>query len=168
VTRQTVIVQWPNPYDPGYNSIGQLVQDSTFVVLGTLGAAIPQPDGSQVDPINVQTSYGYTDPRVELGISSAEFDAANLSVGGTYIFFYASDPVDNIDCIAGGVRGVMAYDASTDTVTRLDQNANSQIPQSQTLEQFIVEVQAAQQAISSQPETNLPPMCSASATGLNG
>lgn len=59
----------------------------------------------------------------------------------------------------------MAYDAATDTVTRLDDSRNSQIPRSQPLEQFASSVEAAQKLFSTQPIRNQPPVCSLSATG---
>lgn len=56
VTPSTVIVHYPNPYDPGYSTIDQLVQDSTFIVLGTLLPATPGVDQTEI-PLCI-TRYG--------------------------------------------------------------------------------------------------------------
>jgi hypothetical protein len=155
VTPSTVINTYPNPYDPGYTNMDQLVQDSIGIALGTLEA--PEPgvasDGHEVMayPVSVRQSFDHV-PETSLGVDQAEVTAAHLSVGDTYIFFwgYDSSPDDTV-CIVGGVRGVMAYDAATGTVTRLDHSTNSQIPRSQTLEQFARSVTAAQQLIGTVP-----------------
>lgn len=172
VSQTTINVTYPSPYNPGYTSMDQLVADSTFIVLGTLGPPTTEPgaSGSTITyyPINLQQSFSEVAPRNTLTVGSAEFSAANLSVGGTYVFFWANDQVDKTVCIVGGVRGVMAYNSATDTVTRLDNSANSQIPKSQTLEQFESSVQNALNLLRTQPVQNSSPMCSPSATGLSG
>jgi hypothetical protein len=163
-------VTYPNPYNPGYTTIAQLVKDSTFIVMGTVGDPVtgPTQGGGTVEvyPINVERSFGTYPPRMAIGLSSAEFKAGSLAVGGTYLFFWASDPVDNTFCVVGGVRGMFAYDSASDTVTTVADNSASQIPQSQTLEQFNSAVLAAETQLQSQPLTNPPPTCSASATGI--
>ena len=132
----------PNPYKPQYNTIAELVRDSGAIVLGSLQgspAVTRTKDGSVIHyPINVQQNFGAFSPRTVLTVSSTEVTAAKLSLSGTYIFFWTVIPrsVLRPARIVGGIRGVMAYDASTDTVTRLASNATSQIPRSQTLEQF--------------------------------
>ena len=164
-----MINNYPNPYDPGYSTIDQLVRDSTFIVLGTLVPAGVGKDESSssatVYPISVQQSLG-TVPPISLNVSQAEVTAAHLGVGEAYVFFWGADPTDKTACIVGGVRGVMAYDAVTDTVTRLDDSTTSQIPKSQTLEQLNSSVYAAQDRFGNQPIQNQPPICAPSATGI--
>jgi hypothetical protein len=169
VTPSTVINTYPNPYDPGYSTIDQLVWDSTFIVLGTLGPPGVGADqsGSSVTvyPILVKQSLG-TVPPISLNVSQAEVTAAHLGVGDAYVFFWGADPTDKTACIVGGVRGVMAYASSTDTVSRLDDSTGSQIPKSQTLQQLVSAVTAAQDLFRSKPIRNQPPNCSPSATGI--
>ena len=131
-----------------------------------------QPPVETADPttyyqIQVQRTLSDQDPRNELFVSADVMKAARLGPSGTYIFFWAEDTTNNRTCIVGGVRGVMADDPSTGTVTRLDQNAYSQILRTQTLEQLQSSVRAAINVIQKQPATNLPPACSLSATGLS-
>ncbi len=169
VTPSTAVVQYPNPYDPGYTTIDQLVRDSTFIVLGSLrpaGAAKDQ-NGNIVTvyPIAIQRDFG-SNPPISLNVSQAEVNAAHLTTGGDYIFFWGADTSEKTACIVGGVRGVMAYDSSTDTVTRIDQSTASQVPRSQSLQQFAASVQAAQSQLSSEPIANQPPICAPSATAL--
>jgi hypothetical protein len=169
VTPSTETNVYPNPYDPGYSTIDQLVPDSTFIVMGTLEAASPGVDMNgnirMSYPISVQYSFEAI-PRNTLTVLQSEVTAANLTVGSTYIFFWAAGT--NTVCIVGGVRGVMAYDAATNTVTRLDNSSSSQIPQSQSLDQFANAVKNAI-PIGVQPmSTDAPPVCSPSATGLPG
>ncbi len=169
VTPSTEVNTYPTPYSPGYTSIAQLVEDSTFIVLGTLqsGASLKDGNGDVVTayPIDVQQSLG-TVPPVGLNVSQAEVMAAGLSVGNSYIFFWGADTADDAACIVGGVRGVMSYDPTSDTVTRLDKSTSSQVPQSQTLEQLESSVRSAQITFGQQPIRNQPPICSPSATGL--
>ena len=169
VSPSTVINTYPNPYDPGYSTINQLVRDSTFIVLGTLGPAGVRKDQSgrsvTVYPISVQQSLG-TVPPTSLNVSQAEVTAAHLGVGDAYVFFWGADPTDKTACIVGGVRGVMAYDAATGTVTMLGNSTSSQIPKSQTLEQLNSSVYAAQELCRNQPIRNQPPICSPSATEI--
>ena len=171
VTHPTAIVSYPNPYDPGYNTVAQLVGDSGYVVVGTLGpvATATGQDGTPTTyyQINVQKTLSDQDPRNELFVSSSVVTAARLSPTGTYIFFWAEDTADKRDCIVGGVRGVMTLNPSTSTVTRLDQNTSSQIPRTQTLTELESSVQAAINTLQTKPITNLPPACSLSATGLS-
>lgn len=181
VTPPTITNVYPSPYDPGYTTIEQLVNDSTFIVRGSLEAGSPIVDANGTTvmayPISVQESFK-VNPPVTLSVLQNEVTAAKLSVGSTYIFFWAASDnttgsettavQDTKICIVGGVRGVMAYDAATDTVTRLDHSSNSQIPQSQTLEQFAAAVENAI-PIGAQPiSTTAPPVCAPSATGLPG
>jgi hypothetical protein len=162
---------YPDPYDPGYSTISELVKDTTFIVVGTLQDPVTAPSANggtvAIYPIDVQQDVGTYAPRMAIGVSSAEFNAGNLSVNGTYIFFWASDSVDQTQCIVGGARGMFACDAAADTVARLDDNSQSQIPQTQSLEQFSEAVAAAQAQYQAQPLTNLPPMCTPSATGID-
>lgn len=37
VTRRTVIIHWPDPYQPTYDTVGSLVDDSGVIALATLG-----------------------------------------------------------------------------------------------------------------------------------
>jgi hypothetical protein len=155
-----------NVYSSDYATIYELVRDSTFIVLGTLDPEISG-SGQTGYPIEVQQTFGINNPRTSIGVSVAEFNAAKLSVGGTYVFFWGIDSAERVACIVGGVRGVMAYDPSSDTVTRLDTSATSHIPRVQTLEQLTSSVSAAVNEVVAEPATNPRPVCSPSATGLS-
>jgi hypothetical protein len=163
-------VTYPNPYNPGYSTIAQLVRDSTFIVMGTLGdpetATGQGGDTVTLYPIVVQQDFGTYSPRMAIGISAAELKAGNLDPNGTYIFFWASDPVDNTFCVVGGARGMFVYDSGSGTVTRVADSASSQVPPSQSLDQFSGAVVAAETQDRSQPISNPPPTCSTSATGI--
>jgi hypothetical protein len=161
----TTIVQYPNPYAPSYDTLESLAADASFVVLAKVEPEIPtNPPGYPLD--DYLLLGGQDGP--DIGISVQEFQAAHLTVGNSYVFFYAFDPVDKTDCIVGGVRGVLAYDPSTQTVTRIDNNAASQIPQQQTLTQFKAALTSAENVIEGGTEVgNLPPMCLPAATGLS-
>jgi hypothetical protein len=166
----TVIVHYPTPYDPGYITIDQLVQDSTFIVLGTLQPAGAGSDSSgnvvMAYPISWQQVFGTTPP-IGLNVSQAEVSAAHLSVGKEYVFFWSADLTNKTACIVGGVRGVFGYDSSTGAVTRLDDSTASEIPTSESLGQFSSAVAAARELLSSEPmRSPSPPVCSPSATGL--
>jgi hypothetical protein len=169
VTPSTVIVHHRKPYDPGYSTIDQLVQDSTFIVLGTLLPATHGVDQTEktvvIYPIRPQRDFDSVPP-ITLTITPAEVTAARLRVGETYVFFWAADPAEKTACLVGGVRGVMSYNKPTDTVTRLDTSRESQIPLTQSLEQFSSSVNAAQDLFSHEPIRNQPPVCSPAATGL--
>jgi hypothetical protein len=165
----TVFEHYPTPYAPSYSTIYGLVQDSTFVVLGTLqpGGAGKNQNGELVTvcPIAIQQDFGTTPP-ISLNVSQAEVTAANLAVGSTYAFFWGADPIDKTACIVGGVRGVMSYDTRTSTLTRLDDAKGSEIPRTQSLKQFSSSIRAAYSRIGHQPNRNQPPICSSSATRL--
>jgi hypothetical protein len=155
-----------NVYRPDYATIYELVRDSTFIVLGALDPEISG-SGQTGYPIEVQQSFGINNSRTSIGVSVAEFNAAKLSVGGTYVFFWGIDSAERVACIVGGVRGVMAYDPSSDTVTRLDTSATSQIPRVQTLGQLTSSVSAAVNEVVAEPAANPRPVCSPSGTGLS-
>ena len=91
MTPSTIINTYPNPYDPGYTTIDQLVEDSVYVALGTLEAPQSGADssGNEVTayPVSVQQSFTYT-PGIPPSVDQAEVTAANLAVGNTYIFFW--------------------------------------------------------------------------------
>jgi hypothetical protein len=165
----TVINHYPGSYDPGYTTVGQLVRDSTFIVTGALRHAQPGRDQSgkvvMSYPITTEKILG-TVPPISLTVSRAEVAAANLRVGETYLFFWTADPAERTACIVGGVRGVLSYDAATDTVTRLDHSVGSDIPRTQSFEQLATSVDAAQTLFSHQAIRNQPPVCSPSATGI--
>jgi hypothetical protein len=138
--------------------------DSTFIVIATVGAQQPAPGGY---PLYVENILGGTNElKVTIGIGTEEFDAAHLTVGGTYVFFYGVDSTDKAECIVGGVRGVFAYDPTTQVVTRLDQDPTSQIPRTQTLTQLQDAINASENADAGKPIANIPPLCESSATGL--
>lgn len=163
VTYPTVNVTYPNPYSPSYSTVASLVNDATFVIVGEVEAEGDLP----YYPINIQTSLGLNYPHNGTDISPAEVQAADLTVGDSYVFFIGYDQQHPYTCVVGGVRGVFAYDATTDTVTRLDQGTPSQIPDTQTLEQLQAEVTAAYESNSSNPiPVPGPPVCDSSATGL--
>jgi len=159
----TTVINYPNPYQPSYDTVASLVDDSTFIVIASIGSET----SINTYPLNVQQAIGATPPRVTIGISSGEFTAAHLAVGSTYIFFYGVDPTENKSCIVGGIRGVFAYDPTSGTVTRIDQSSSSTIPATQTLSQLETSINAAEQANAAQPQANTPPVCDSSATGLS-
>jgi len=159
----TTIIDYPNPYHPSYATVAALANDSAYIVIATVESEDPTRGGYG---LNVEISLGTTSPRVLIGIVTAEFDAAHLTVGGDYIFFYGIDPIDNSACIVGGVRGVFAYDASSQTVTRIDRSMPSQIPNTQTLAQLEAALRASEQAHVGQPMANIPPLCESTATRL--
>ena len=158
--------------------MAQLVDDSEEVALGTLGSAGGTFTGRDGTP---ETFYPIEVQRVLSGPSRASIfigqnlvKADGLSPSGTYVVFWAGpdDPAGTpygASCVTGGTRGVMAYDSSTDTVTRLDDNSNSQIPQTQTLEQLESAIQAEIAVIAARPAIveSPPPACTLSATGMN-
>ena len=164
-------VTYPDPYNPGYSTISQLVKDSTFILVGTLGQPQTATGSSgatvTVYPIAVDQDLGTYAPRMAVGLSSAEVKAGNLSTSETYIFFWASDPVDNSFCVVGGVRGMFSYDPTSDSVTRISQNPSSEIPQAQSMTQFTDAVVSAETQFRSEPITNAPPACAQSATGIS-
>ncbi len=163
VTLPTVVVHRPSPYDPGYHTVGELVHDSTFIVVGTL-----QGPSSQAYLITVQKVLGGTDPRTLIAVSPSLVQAAGLRLGVPYVFFWGAEgyPLRG-ECIVGGVRGVMTFDPATDTVTRLDDEPGSEIPRTQTLAQLSTEIQQVEAATARAPlELPPAPVCSSSATGL--
>ena len=170
ITLPTVHIHRPNPYDPGYHTVGQLVHDSFFIFVGVLLGTPSCTSGAAVScyqPISVQKDLGGTDPRIGIGVPSAEVAAAKLTPATTYVFFWAVQTNPGDACIVGGVRGVMAYDAATNTVTRLDNSSDSRIPRSQTLDQLQSEIQQVEAATARAPEELPPaPVCSSSATGV--
>jgi hypothetical protein len=113
------------------------------------------------------TTLGTSSVRVGIGISSAEFNAAGLTVGSEYVVFYGVSPADGSGCVVGGIRGVFAFDAMSGTVTRIDRSANSIIPVTESLSQLRVALSAAEQATAGQPQANAPPVCDSSATGIS-
>jgi hypothetical protein len=159
----------PDAYDPGYSTIDELVKDSTFIIAGTLE---PEQSGKGQDgsiaesyPITTEKALG-TVPPIALSVTPAEVGAAQLRVGNLYVFFWAADSTAKTACIVGGVRGVMAYNATTDIVTGLDDSSTSQIPRAQSYEQLAGAVEAAEKVLNPQPTASRPPVCSPSATGL--
>src|ERR1022692_2187602 len=161
VSVPTTIVTYPNPYHPSYDTIASLVYDSDYIVIATLGA------GAQGgDELQVEAQLGFNDPRTLIGVTTAEINAAHLTSGDTYIFFYGVDTVDKLECVVGGVRGVFAYNPTTQIVTRIDQSTPSQIPNTQTLTQLETAINDEESIESAEPISNGPPLCSSSATGL--
>jgi len=170
ITIPTVKVHRPNPYDPGYHTVGQLVHDSFFVFVGVLAgtpSCTPGAAANCYQSISVQRDIGGIDPRIGIGVPVVEVTAAKLTPATTYVFFWGVQAQPRAVCIVGGVRGVMAYDAATNTVTRLDSSTDSRIPRSQTLGQLQSEIQQVEAATARAPE-ELPPaqVCSSSATGV--
>src|SRR6185437_1691751 len=137
-------------------------------VLGTLGPTSTAPglDGSQTTYYQIQIQRVLNDepqPPISLYVSANVVEAAKLSLTGTYIFFWAG-PDDPGRCIVGGVRGVMAYDLSSDMVTRIDNNGTSHIPRTQNLATLRSSIQAALSVIAERRPviTNSPAACSLS------
>jgi hypothetical protein len=156
-------VTYPTPYHPSYDTIASLVDDSDYIVIATVGS-----QGSTVGgyPLDVQNVLGFSAPHTLIGVTTAEFNAAHLTVGSTYVFFYGIDTVDNTDCIVGGIRGVFAYDPTTQTVMSLNQDVTSQITNTQTLAQLRNSINAEESLLSTEPISNGPPVCASTATGL--
>ena len=174
----TTYLTYPTPYNPGYDSVAQLVDDSQEIVVGTIGPSggtFTGRDGNPETfyPVEVQkVLYGPTINAIFVGQNL--FDAAGLNHSGTYVFFWAGPDVPDDtpyggSCITGGTRGVMAYDSSADAVTRLDDNSNSQIPRSQSFAQLEGEVQAESAVLAARPAfvMSAPPACTPSAIGMN-
>jgi len=161
VSVPTTIVTYPTPYAPSYDTIDSLVDDSDYVVVASIGSAIA---GGY--PLSIQSVLSFTAPKTPLSITTGEFNAADLQVGGTYVFFYGIDTIDNSNCIVGGARGVLGYDPTTQTVTRLDQSVASQIPDSESFAQLQNAVAVEENNLSAEPISNGPPVCASSATGL--
>jgi hypothetical protein len=166
----TVHVHRPNPYDPGYHTVGQLVHDSFFIFVGVLVGTPACTSGAPArcyQSISVQKDLGGTDPRIGIGVPSVEVLAAKLTPATTYVFFWGVQANPGDACIVGGVRGVMTYDALTNSVTRLDNSTDTRIPRSQTLVQLQSEIQQVEAATARAPEELPPaPVCSSSATGV--
>lgn len=114
----TMSVNRPNPYDSGYHTVGQLVHDSFIVVLGSLQGPVA---GSYF--INIDKELA-GDTKTSIGLSSALVSALKLDPNRSYVFFCGTEgyPLTGGACIIGGERGVMAYDAATNTITRLDKS----------------------------------------------
>ena len=156
-------VNRPTPYDPGYHTVGQLVHDSFIVVLGSLQGPV-----ARGYLINIDKELA-GDTKTSIGLSMALVSALKLDPRRSYVFFYGAEgyPLKGGACIIGGERGVMAYDAATNTVTRLDNSTDSRIPRSQSLEQLQSEIQQVKSATARAPEELPPaPVCSSSATGV--
>lgn len=164
ITMPTVNVNRPTPYDPGYHTVGQLVHDSFIVVLGSLQGPVA---GGYLIKIDKELAG---DTKTSIGLSSALVSALKLDPSRSYVFFYGVEgyPLKGGACIVGGQRGVMAYDAATNTVTRLDNSTDSRIPRSQSLDQLQSELQQVEAATARAPEELPPaPVCSSSATGVS-
>jgi hypothetical protein len=109
------------------------------------------------------------DTKTTIGLSSALVSALKIDPGQPYVFFYGAEgyPLKGGACIIGGERGVMGYNAATNTVTRLDTSTDSQIPRSQTLSQLESEIEQVEAATARAPEELPPaPVCASSATGV--
>jgi hypothetical protein len=106
VVPSTTIVKYPNPYRPSYSNLDALIDDSLWIVIAQVEPE-QSTDGS-VYPLLVEQGLGGLEPRSGISVLPAEFNAAHLTVGATYLFFYGSDAVDNTNCIVGGVRGVFS------------------------------------------------------------
>ena len=161
MTLPTTIVTYPNPYRPSYDTVASLVRDSIYIVIATVGGG-----GQGGEELQIQGQLGFNNPRTPIGVTTAEINAAHLISGDSYIFFYGADTVDKTVCIVGGVRGVFAYNPTTQIVTRIDQSIPSQIPNTQTLAQLETAINDEESIESAQPVSNGPPLCSSSATGL--
>ncbi len=145
-----------------------LVDDSDFIVLGTLKRPPSTAPGASY-LIDIARIIGGGSPPINIFVSPAEVHAAKLITRKTYVFFWGAEgsPLKGGACIIGGRRGVMAYNAASQTVTRLDHNSQSTIPRTQTLRQLSAEVQQAAAATARAPiEVAQAPVCAPSATGL--
>ena len=169
----TATTIYPHPCHPGYNTVAELVSDSADIVVGTLGptSTAQGQDGSQTTYYQIQIQQVLNDeppPPISLYVSANVVEAAKLSPTGNYIFFWAG-PDDPGRCIVGGVRGVMAYDPSSEMVTRLDNNGTLHIPRTQTLAALRSSIQVALSVIAERRPviSNPPPACSLSATGIS-
>jgi hypothetical protein len=140
-----------------------LWDDAAFIFMAVVEPLDTAPGGYE---LNVVQWFGQEDRGGGgVGITTQEFNAAQLKVGGTYVFFYAIDPGDQSTCIVGGTRGVFSYNPTAQTLTRIGASAASRVPSVQTLTQFESTLTALLDAEKNVIH-NLPPMCRASATGL--
>jgi hypothetical protein len=177
----TTIVDWGN-YHPSYNTVAQLYADSNdLVFIATVDPFVandPGP-GATFAPFDLTTATFLasppTPPDIILGVPQGQPGDVPLLVGHTYLVFFGIDTSVGTEpqtCIVGGQRGLFDYDRATQTVTRTDANASSQIPRTLTLAQMTAEIRAAQAATptdvgsSTDPEKwPPPPVCALSATG---
>jgi hypothetical protein len=161
----STIVSYPSPYRPAYDTLQSLVNDSEYIF-----TAIIEPEtvlgGEEQYPLNVQRVFSYTDPRMFTAIFPSEVNAAHLSVGGQYLFFYGQDIVDNTFCIVGGVRGVFLFNSKAQTITRISTNSGSQIPKTQSVKMFLAALAPEVKLAASRELHNGPPVCQSSATGI--
>jgi hypothetical protein len=176
----TTIVNWGD-YQPPYNTVAELYADSDHLVfiatVDPLVANDPTP-GATFAPFDLSTaqflSSPPTPPEISLGIPQDQPGDIPLVVGHRYLVFFAIDYSNEPawkTCTVGGRRGLFDYDAATQTITRTDDDAASQIPRTLSLAQMTAEVKAAAAAAptdvgsASDPEKWPPaPVCALSAT----
>jgi hypothetical protein len=148
----TTIVHWGD-YDPPYNTVAELYAGSDqLVFIATVDPLVAndQTPGTTFAPFDLRTaqflSSPPTPPDIALGIPQGQPGDVPLVVGQRYLVFFAIDYSDDPafkTCVVGGQRGLFDYDAATQTVTRTDDNAASQIPRTLSLAQMTAEVKAA-------------------------
>lgn len=176
----TTIVHW-GAYHPPYDTVAELYADSDeLVFIATVDPFVandPTP-GATFAPFDLTTaqflSSPPTPPEISLGIPQGQPGDVPLEVGHRYLVFFAIDYSDEpgwTTCIVGGQRGLFDYDTATQSVTRTDDNAASQIPCTLSLALMTAEVKAAAAAAptdvgsASDPEKEPPaPVCAPSAT----
>lgn len=157
----TTIVTW-GTYRPSYNTIGALAADSTSVFIATVGQASTTTPDAPVPLVPRHVLLGTVRTGPYLTVTQAK--ALGMITGHTYLVFYGIDTTagDPTSCIVGGHRGVFAFDATTNVVTRLDDNPQSQIARTEHL--AVIERQITF------PGGPIPvpplPVCAPSATGI--
>jgi hypothetical protein len=139
-----------------------LFKDSAFIFIADVEPFEPALHGY---PLAVTQWFSQEDRSAGIAITSKEFNAAHLTVGASYLFFYALDRKDRTTCIVGGTRGVFGYNVTTQTLTRIGASPKSRVPSVQSLAQFQQTFSALLRAEDGVIH-NLPPMCKAAATGL--
>lgn len=179
----TTIVSWGD-YHPPYNTVAELYADTDQLVfiakIDPLVENDPTP-GATLAPFDLTTaqflSSPATPPDLILGLPQGQPGDVRLIVGQTYLVFFTIDYSVDLRpkmCTVGGQRGLFDYEAATETITRTDDNAASQIPRTLSLAEMRAEVKAAATAwaaaeagvgSATDPEKEPPaPVCALSAT----
>lgn len=163
-TTSTIPATWTSPYQPSYDTIARLAQDSTFAFVGTVGSL--SSDGEYYYLTIISPFHG--DYRMsQIFVPKEYITVAHLTAGGIYVFFFAN-MADGETCIVGGPRGVFDYNPTTKIVTRIAAAPGSQVPLTETLSQLVSAVQASEPATAPVDPAQVPPppVCDASATGV--
>ena len=137
-------------YHPPYDTVAQLYADTDHLVFIAKIDPLVENDptsGATFAPFDLTTaqflSSPATPPDMILGLPQGQPGDVRLIVGRSYLVFFTIDYSVDLRptmCTVGGQRGLFDYDAATQTVTRTDDNAASQIPRTLSLSEMRVEV----------------------------